>query len=98
MSSVVSESNRNTKTKNNERMTLTSLPSELLLIIADHLPPTDRGCRALGNHRLLDVLFKPRNELKQCFRIVAPDDPLFVDMGENRIDSLKRLSRDLPSH
>lgn len=85
------------ETRYHKPMTLTALPPELLLTIADHLLPADRGCLALCSRKLLDVLFSSRDQLKECFRVILPD-PLYVDINDTRINFLAQLSRDVPQY
>lgn len=86
------------RSQNHEPITLTTLPPELLLIIADQLSPAHRSCLALCNHRLLEILFNSHDQLKRCFRVIVPDDPLFLDMNDTRISFLTQLSKDLPHY
>lgn len=98
-SSIVSEPKRNSmSSQNHEPITLTILPPELLLTIADHLSLAGRGCLALRNHGLLEILFNIQDQLKECFRVIAPDNPLVLDMNDTRISFLTQLSKDLPQY
>lgn len=64
--------------------TLAGLPVELLLSIADFLPPVDAICISLCSNRLFDT-FHRRNH------------PM-LPSGIDKLPLLKRLERDLPSY
>jgi len=65
--------------------TLTGLPAELLLLIADLLLPDDLICFALCNHRLFALLY-------------ARYQTSLPAVGEDSVFLLSRLERDLPAY
>lgn len=69
-------------------ITLSDLPLELLLMVAEDLSPVDVACLALCNRRLLSSLGSACCNLPKG-RTGGPEDG-------PRIDFLTRLSRDLP--